>query len=122
MSAAATGSGSWPRKPSASLFWFHPAISGLVSRVQRSREEVVDELTVLETNARRTYLEALLAFADGPVPFPVTPFARRRHLFHRIQLISREAVMSSKRIVLASAVIVLVVAGVTAVRRVTDSR
>jgi len=97
-----------------SLFWFHPAMQWVVSRVQRSREEVVDELTVLETNARRTYLQALLTFADGPVPFPVTPFARRRHLFYRIQLISREAVMSSKRVVVASAVIVLVVAGVTA--------
>jgi TonB family protein len=93
-----------------SLLWFHPAIHWVVSRVQRSREEVVDELTVLETNARRTYLEALLAFADGPVPFPVAPFARRRHLFQRIQLISREAVMSSQRLAVSSAVMIAVVA------------
>src|SRR5262249_33326153 len=55
-----------------SILWFHPAIQWVVSRVQQSREEAVDELTVLETNSRRAYLEALLAFADGPAPFPVT--------------------------------------------------
>ena len=49
------------------VFWFHPAISWLVSQVQRSREEVVDELTVLLTNARRTYIETLLRFADENV-------------------------------------------------------
>jgi TonB family protein len=84
-------------------FWFNPAMSWLLSRVQSSREEVVDELTVQLTNARKTYLEALLAFADQPTLFPAAPFARRRHLFHRMLLISREAAMSSRRIV-ASAV------------------
>jgi len=91
-------------------FWFNPAMWWLVSRVQSSREEVVDELTVQVTNARKTYLEALLAFADQPTLFPATPFARRRHLFHRMLLISREAVMSSRRIVastLATAALLL---------------
>jgi TonB family protein len=83
-------------------FWFNPAMWWLVSRVQSSREEVVDELTVQLTNARRTYLEALLVFADQPTLFPATPFARRRHLFQRMLLISREAVMSSRRIVASS--------------------
>jgi TonB family protein len=95
------------------VLWFHPAIVWLISRVQASREEVVDELTVLATNARRTYLEALLAFADEPRVYPATPFARRRHLFRRMLLISREAVMSSRRIV-ASCVamgIVVIAAG-----------
>jgi TonB family protein len=81
------------------VLWFHPAILWLISRVQSSREEVVDELTVLATNARRSYLEALLVFADEPRIYPATPFARRRHLFQRMLLISREAVMSSRRIV-----------------------
>ena len=81
------------------LFWFNPAMWWLVSRVQSSREEVVDELTVQLTNARKTYMEALLAFADQPTLFPATPFARRRHLFHRMVLISTEAAMSSRRIV-----------------------
>ncbi|MBA2303227.1 MAG: M56 family metallopeptidase [Acidobacteria bacterium] len=52
------------------MLWFHPAIWYLVSRVQSSREEVVDELAILSTNARRSYLEALLAFADEPAVYP----------------------------------------------------
>jgi TonB family protein len=83
-------------------FWFNPAMWWLISRVQSSREEVVDQLTVQLTNARKTYLEALLTFADEPTLFPATPFARRRHLFHRMLLISREAVMSSRRIIVSS--------------------
>jgi TonB family protein len=94
-----------------SILWFHPAINWLISHIQSSREEVVDELTVLATNARRSYLEALLAFADEPSPFPAAPFARRRHLFQRMVLISREAVMSSRRIATSfTAMIVVVVA------------
>jgi TonB family protein len=81
------------------LLWFHPAIIWLIGRVQLTREEVVDELTVLSTNARRSYLEALLTFADEPPLFPAAPFARRRHLFQRMLLIAREAAMSSRRIV-----------------------
>ncbi len=83
--------------------WFHPAVWYLVSRVQSAREEVVDELSVLATNARRSYLEALLAFADEPVVYPAAPFARRRHLFTRMLLISREAAMSPRRIVCSGA-------------------
>lgn len=79
--------------------WFHPGITWLISQIQASREEVVDELTVLSTNARRDYLQALLAFADEPPLFPAAPFARRRHLFHRMLLISKEVAMSSRRIV-----------------------
>jgi TonB family protein len=91
------------------LFWFHPAVGWVVSRVQASREEVVDELTVLTTNARRTYIEALLLFADEPGVYPATSFARRRHLFRRVLLISKEAVMSSKRIAASCAAMGVVV-------------
>jgi TonB family protein len=93
------------------ILWFHPAIAWLISRIQTSREEVVDELTVLATNERRSYLEALLAFADEPSPFPAAPFARRRHLFHRMVLISREAVMSSRRIAASFTAMAVVVIG-----------
>jgi TonB family protein len=86
--------------------WFHPAMSWLISRVQSSREEVVDELTVLVTNGRRSYLEALLAFADQRRAFPATPFAQRKHLFTRMLLVSKEAAMSSRRIVASCAVMV----------------
>jgi beta-lactamase regulating signal transducer with metallopeptidase domain len=74
--------------------WFNPAIPFVIARIRSSREEVVDELTILVTNSRRSYLEALLAYADEPPLFAAAPFARRRHLFHRMMLISREAVMS----------------------------
>ncbi len=84
--------------------WFNPAIPFVIARIRSSREEVVDELTILVTNSRRSYLEALLAYADEPPLFAAAPFARRRHLFQRMMLISREAVMSSRRIALSGAV------------------
>ena len=87
-----------------SAVWFNPAISFVIARIRLSREEVVDELTILVTNSRRSYLEALLAYADEPPLFAAAPFARRRHLFQRMMLISREAVMSSRRIRLSGAV------------------
>jgi TonB family protein len=92
-------------------FWFHPAVWWLISRVQLAREEVVDELAVLVTGHRRAYVEALLAFADRVPLTPAPAFARRRHLFRRMLLISREGRMSSKRIVASAAVMVLVVIG-----------
>jgi TonB family protein len=90
--------------------WFHPAMWWLMSRVQLAREEVVDELAVTITGKRRTYVEALLAFADTTPLAPAPAFAMRRHLFRRMVLISREAVMSSNRIVASCAVMTMVVA------------
>ncbi|MEN3336577.1 MAG: hypothetical protein V7647_253, partial [Acidobacteriota bacterium] len=92
-----------------SVLWFNPALWWLISRVQSCREEVVDELTVLVTNGRRSYLQALLAFAEAPLTFPATPFAARRHLFTRMLLVSKEASMSSTRIVGSCAGVLLVV-------------
>jgi TonB family protein len=86
-----------------SVLWFHPAVWWLISRIQSSREEVVDELTVLVTNSRRGYLEALLTFADQRRIYPATPFAQRRHLFTRMLSVSKEGVMSSRRIVASCA-------------------
>ena len=87
--------------------WFHPAVWWLISRVQLAREEVVDQLSVLATGTRRGYVEALMAFADEP---PLAPaFAHRHQLFQRIVLISKEAVMSSRRIVVSCAVMALLV-------------
>lgn len=90
-----------------SAFWFHPAIWWLVSRIQLARETVVDELSILVTNARRTYLDTLLAFADD-TGFASSPaFSARRHLFHRVMLLSKEGEMSSIRVAVASFVLVL---------------
>jgi protein TonB len=69
---------------------------------------VVDELTILLTGRRRSYVEALLAFSDPMSIVPTAAFARRRHLLRRIALISREDLMSSKRIIASCAVMALV--------------
>jgi TonB family protein len=90
--------------------WFNPAVWWLIARVQLAREELVDELTVLATNRRRAYMEALLAFADETPLAPAAAFARRRHLFRRMVLLSKEGVMSSKRVVLSAAVMAIVMA------------
>jgi protein TonB len=90
--------------------WFHPAVLWLVARVRLAREEVVDELTVLATAQRRAYLEALLVFADTPSQAPAVAFARRRHLFRRMVLISKETVMSSRRILMSVATMTAVIA------------
>jgi len=92
------------------VFWFHPGMWWLVARVRLAREEVVDELTVRAAGQRRVYLEALLAFADAAPFGPSAAFARQRHLFRRMTLISKEAVMSSRRIVVSCAVLVFGVA------------
>lgn len=89
--------------------WFQPAAWWLISRIQLAREEVVDELAVMLTGRRRTYVEALLAFSDPTSLAPTAAFARRRHLFRRIGLVSREVAMSSKRIVASCTVMALVV-------------
>jgi TonB family protein len=90
-----------------SVFWFHPAVWWLVSRVQLARETVVDELSILVTNARRTYLDTLLAFADDGGLASSPAFSARRHLFHRVMLLSQEGHMSSSRVAVASCVLVL---------------
>ncbi|HET7697358.1 MAG TPA: M56 family metallopeptidase [Vicinamibacterales bacterium] len=90
-----------------SIFWFHPAMWWLISRVQLARETVVDELSILVTNARRTYLDTLLAFADDTGLRSSAAFSARRHLFHRVMLLSKEGGMSSSRIAVVSGALVV---------------
>ncbi len=99
------------------LLWFHPGVWWLISRVQLAREEVVDEVAMLATGSRRGYIEALAAFADETPLVPAAAFARQRHLFRRMQLISREVGMSSRRIAWSCAVMALVLAAGSSVRR-----
>ena len=89
------------------LLWFNPAIWWAVSRVHDARELVVDELAVLATGRRRAYVEALMRFADETSLAPVAAFGGRRQLFHRIVMLSKERVMSSRRIVLTVGVMTL---------------
>ena len=94
------------------VLWFHPAVLWLISRVRLAREEVVDELTVLATAQRRTYMEALLTFADSQAQTPAAAFVGKRELFRRMLMISKEAVMSSRQVVFSSAAMAaMVVAG-----------
>ena len=95
--------------------WFNPAFWWLIARVRLAREGVVDELTVLLTGARQTYLDALLLLADE-APLASSAFSRRRQLFYRVLLVSREVRMTSGRFVAATAVLALalVVTGWTA--------
>lgn len=96
-----------------SAFWFHPAIWILLSRIQIAREETVDDLAILTTGSRKNYLDALLAFADARPIFAVAAFARRRHLIHRMLTISKESVMSSKRLVASCAAMLCIAAAAT---------
>lgn len=84
--------------------WFHPAVWWVMSRIQLTREEAVDAAVVGMTGQRRVYAEALMAFADAAPLTPAAAFSRRRHLVTRIVLISKEAVMSSRRIAVSCAV------------------
>ncbi len=90
--------------------WYQPAAWWLISRIQLAREEVVDDLTVMVTGHRKIYVEALLAFSDSTSLVPTAAFARRRHLFRRIGLVSREVDMSSRRIVSSCAFMAAIVA------------
>ena len=91
------------------VLWFHPAAWILLPRIQAAREEVVDELSILTTGSRRTYVDALLTYADNTRWLAATAFARRRHLVQRLVLISKEAVMSGKRVVASGAAVAAVI-------------
>jgi protein TonB len=90
--------------------WFNPAVWWALSQIQLTREEVVDAAVVRITGERRAYAEALVAFAEASLVTPVAAFSRRRHLFRRILLISKEGSMSPVRIIV-SCVVMAVVAG-----------
>jgi TonB family protein len=92
------------------VFWFHPALWWVISRLQLAREAVVDELSVLATGDRRAYLRALLACAEDRSIAGATAFARRRHLFYRLLLISKEGSMSSTRVAVSCAVLIVALA------------
>jgi TonB family protein len=92
------------------VFWWHPAIWVLLSRIQGTREEVVDCLAIESTGSRRTYVDALLTYAGESPLCGSTAFGRRRHLVHRLVLISKEVVMSARRVVVSGAVLAVVTA------------
>lgn len=101
------------------IFWFHPAIVWLISRVRLAREQVVDREVLRLTRARKPYLEALLEFA-GVRPraaIPAPPFLAERQLVERVALMLKEVRMSRRRSIVSLGVIsccLLVVAALSA--------
>lgn len=90
------------------LFWFHPAIAWLISRVRLAREQVVDLEVVRLTSARKSYLEALLEFTNARTPFaaiPAPPFLAERQLVERVSLMLKEVRMSQRRLIASLALI-----------------
>ena len=90
------------------LFWFHPAVAWLISRVRLTREQIVDLEVVRLTEARKPYLEALLEFTEGRASLaaiPAPPFLAERQLIERIALMLKEVRMSQKRLVASLTVI-----------------
>lgn len=84
------------------FFWFHPAILWLVARIRLSREQLVDLEVGRLTDARKTYLEALLEFTSGQgrvAAIPAPPFLAERHLVERISLMLEEVRMSRTRLI-----------------------
>ena len=99
------------------VFWFHPAIAWLVSRVRLAREQIVDLEVVRLTEARKPYLESLLEFTNGRTPIaaiPAPPFLSERQLVERMALMLKEVRMSRKRVIASlvaiSCCLVLVIA------------
>lgn len=84
------------------VFWFHPAIAWLVSRVRLAREQIVDLEVVRLTEARKPYLESLLEFTNGRSPIAAIPaplFLAERQLVERMALMLKEVRMSRKRLI-----------------------
>jgi TonB family protein len=94
------------------LLWFHPAVWWLVGELQLAREQVVDQLTVAATGARREYMDALFSAADLPSAPPLlSGFLRRRHLARRLVSLAEEVAMSRMRLVAGVVVVVVVLVG-----------
>jgi TonB family protein len=98
------------------LFWFHPAVWWLVERIQESREQLIDRLVIARIPSKRAYMSALVAFADaGHRPATLaTAFLRKRHLRSRVRVLVKESVMSRRRLVWTTVVLVCVMVGAIA--------
>jgi TonB family protein len=95
-----------------SALWFHPAVWWLVGELQLAREQVVDQLTVAATGARREYMDALFSAADLPSAPPLlSGFLRRRHLARRLVSLVEEVAMSRARVVAGVVIVAVVLVG-----------
>ncbi len=103
------------------VFWFHPAVWWLIGRIQLTREQVVDDITISVTNSREHYVNALLVVALAKSPITLVPaplFLRKSLLKQRVAQILQETTMSTRRLVASTAAsaLALVVAATVAVR------
>jgi hypothetical protein len=101
------------------FFWFSPGIWWLLAQAKLSREELVDAEVVERTNARESYIQALLSMSGvfpGRLVVPAALFLTRRHLEERVRslLSARRGSRSSLvlRYMLSTAVIAVVVTAV----------
>lgn len=90
--------------------WFHPAILWLVARIRLSREQVVDLEVIKLTQARGSYVKALLEFANGNrvTAVPAPPFLGERQLIERVSLMLKEVLMSRTRLVASLSAVALI--------------
>jgi len=94
-------------------FWFHPAVLWLISRVRLAREQLVDLEVVRLTQARKTYLEALLEFTPSRsriAAIPAPPFLVERQFGERVALMVKEVRMSRTRLLVSLSAIVCTLA------------
>ncbi len=84
------------------LFWFHPGVWWLISRIRLAREQVVDSEVVRLLKSRKPYLQALLEMAtDQSMPelVPAPLFLVERQLPQRIAAVLKEVPMSKSRLI-----------------------
>ena len=95
------------------LLWFHPAIWWLISRIQLTREQVVDREVLARTESREPYMEALLTMSGGGAQLDLAPaplFLRKRHLNLRVASLLEEITMSNRKLVSCLALTVMALA------------
>jgi TonB family protein len=96
------------------VFWFHPAVWWLLSRIHLTREQSVDREVVHLTGSRQPYLDSLLEIAQmnrRPNAVPAPLFLKERQLVERIALLLKEVHMNRTRLILSLTGIALLLAG-----------
>ena len=83
------------------VFWFHPAVWFVLSRIQLAREQAVDREVVRLTNDQDRYLEALVEVAAQKIRPDLAPaplFLKKRHLAARVAAVLQEVSVSKSRL------------------------
>ncbi len=96
------------------IFWFHPAVWWLLSRIHLTREQSVDHEVVKLTGNRQPYLDSLLEIArkrGRPKAVPAPLFLRERHLVERVALLIKEVSMNRLRLALSLVAVFALLAG-----------